>query len=115
MAATSPPKSESGRVDALAHGVADEAGDPDRAPTVFSVSLTTWATVLSGSRIRLIEQADLLVEGLEARFDDLGDELSASLLTELLRQHVLLARDPRPGRDPKGRAPAGWRRRRAGL
>jgi len=44
--------------------------------------------------VGLIQQADLLVEGLDARIDDLGDgRLRLALLAELFGENVLLAVD----------------------
>ena len=65
------------------------------APTVFSASLIAWATRFGRIMdIGLIEEADLLVEGLEARFDDLLDHV-CGLAGVLLRQHGALARNRR--------------------
>src|SRR5689334_6940619 len=80
-------------LDALAQRVAHEAGDLDRAAHLALGFLERLGHGLR--RIEdeaLIEQADLLVVGLQARFDDLVDDIRGfPLLLVLVDQHVLLA------------------------
>src|SRR5689334_24957046 len=84
-------------LDALAHGKPHEAGDLDR-PADLSLGFLERLRdrLLVVVYVGLLEQADLLVEGLEPRFDDLGNDVfGLALLAELVGEHVLLALDHR--------------------
>src|SRR6185503_1142264 len=82
-------------LDALTEGVADEARDLDRtADLALGVLERLRDRLLVVEDERLLEHADLLVESLQARLDDLLDHsLGLALLAKLVGEHVLLALD----------------------
>src|SRR3569623_2239673 len=82
-------------VDALAEREAHEAGDLHRtADLALGLLERLRDRLLVFEDERLLEHADFLVEGLQARLDDLLDHsLGLALLAELVGKNVLLALD----------------------
>src|SRR5271170_1124752 len=97
-------------LDAFAQRVADKAGDGDRRADRFLGLFDRLSDGLGGIvDISLIEEADLLIKGLQPRFDNLLEHVRR-LAGALLGEHRALARDRRriePGGVERDRAGSG--------